>query len=190
MRPPAPDHSPPRPESRSLLRYAVVWAAVGAALVAVALGVVSRLGGDEVRVSLPPLRGTELTSAARSAGCELRTPTARVTLNPDVSGPPGTPARPGVHDPPPSSDQVVAALRRGVIVIQYRPGIPDDQVRELEALQRAVPGATIVAPNTSMPYEVAASGWRRLLGCPRYSSRSIDAMRLFRGRFIGRGPDR
>ena len=44
-----------------------------------------------------------------------------------------------------------------------------------------------------VPGELGCSGvtaWRRLLGCSRFGGGTIDAIRLFRGRFIGTGPDR
>ena len=41
-----------------------------------------------------------------------------------------------------------------------------------------------------MRYEVAVAAYRRLLGCTRFTDAAIDAIRLFRGRYIGIGPDR
>jgi len=37
---------------------------------------------------------------------------------------------------------------------------------------------------------VAVVAWRRVLGCREYARGAPDAIRLFRGRFIGSGPDR
>jgi hypothetical protein len=81
-------------------------------------------------------------------------------------------------------------MRHGIVVIQYRPGLSAGLLDVLTALQSAVPKGTIVAPNaTRMPYEVAATAWRRVLGCPRLDATTIDAVRLFRGRFVGSTPD-
>lgn len=173
-----------------LLRYVFVWVLAGAALVAVAAALL-RPGSEDDPVSLPPVREVGLAPAARAAGCELRTPRTTTAFNPVAEGPRGSPARPGVYDPAPPASAIVAALRRGVIVIQYRPGIDDEYLDLLEDIQRSVPEGTIVAPNeTRMPYEIAVTGWRRLLGCRRATERTLDAMRLFRGRYLGRGPDR
>jgi len=173
-----------------LIRYAAVWLAAGGIAAVVAISVIGSDAADDV--SLPPVRQTELTSAARIARCQLREPARSDALNPPVSGPRrARPAEPAVYERAVDPDRLLAALRRGVIVIHYRPGLDDEQVDQLSELQRAVPNGTIVTPNASrMPYEIAVTAWKRLLGCPRVSGAAIDALRLFRGRFIGQGPDR
>jgi len=146
------------------------------------------LRGEET-VELPPVRQIELVDAARAAGCRLERARDR-PLNPPVQGAAASPAEPGVYDAQPDVEMLVATLRRGRVVIQYRPGLARSRVRELERLQAAVPEGTLVVPNaTRMPYEVAITAWRRLLGCPRFTDEAIDALRLFRGRFLGSGPD-
>lgn len=151
-------------------------------------GFIVLLGGEET-VELPPVRQIELVDAARAAGCRIEQAGVR-PLNPPVQGPRGTPAGPGVYDAQPDVAMLVAALRRGRVVIHYRPGLERGRVRELERLQAAVPEGTLVVPNaTRMPYEVAITAWRRLLGCPTFEDEAIDALRLFRGRFLGSGPD-
>lgn len=61
----------------------------------------------------------------------------------------------------------------------------------MQALQQTVPAGTVLAPERIRTrYEVTIAGWRRLLACPRFTDATVDAMRLFRGRFIGSGPDR
>ncbi len=170
---------------RGVVRYAVTWLVPGA-LVALLLVVV--LDGED-RVGLPPVRQVELVDAARAGGCRLERGRGR-PLNPPVEGRTATAARAGVYDRPPGDATLVAALRRGRVVIHYRPGLPGERVQELERLQEAVPDGTLVVPNaTRMPYELAITAWRRLLGCPRFTDDVLDAVRLFRGRFIGSGPD-
>jgi len=168
-----------------LAGYAAAWL-VGGVLVAVLLVVVLR---GEKTVELPPVRQINLVDAARASGCRLERARHR-PLNPPVDGRAAAPARPGVHDVSPRVEMLVGALRQGRIVIHYRPGLPEERVGELERLQEAVPEGTLVVPNaTGMRYEVAITAWRRLLGCPRFTDDAIDALRLFRGRFIGSGPD-
>ena len=54
-----------------------------------------------------------------------------------------------------------------------------------------MPEGTIVAPNdTGMRFELAVVAYRRLLGCPRFTAQALDAVQLFRGRYLGSGPDR
>jgi hypothetical protein len=179
------DDRPRRWPRGGLARYAAGWLVAGA-LAALLLVVV--LDGEDT-VDLPPVRQVELVDAARIGGCRLESARGR-PLNPPVEGGPAAPAAPGVYDTSPSDAMLVAALRRGRVVIHYRPGLPGERVEELERLQAAVPDGTLVVPNaTDMPYELAVTAWRRLLGCERFTDAVLDAVRLFRGRFIGSGPD-
>ena len=175
----------------AIARYAVACLAIGAVVAGL---VVAALGGaDEDRPpSLPPVREIQLVKAARASGCELRRARAGEQLKPPVDGPATSPARPQVYDDAPPVDQLTGALRRGVIVISYRKDLVDrGRLEQLRALQTVVPDGTIVTPDeTGMHYEVAVAAYRRLLGCRRFSDATIDAIRLFRGRFLGTGPER
>lgn len=180
----------PRAGSRlALLGYTAAWL-VAAAAIAV-LTVVLLHGSDPDEVSVPPVRETELTSAAREARCQLVHAERRgERLNPAVDGPAATPAAPGVYEQPPSTAALVGALRRGVVVIQVGSAAPDGTVDRLAELQRALPEGTIVTPAApGMPFAIAVTAYRRLLGCARYTPRTLDAVQLFRGRFVGTGPD-
>jgi len=167
--------------------YLVAWLLPGAAVVA---AVVLLAGGrSPPAADLPPVRQIDLSQAARAAGCELRRGAARPPLAPRVDGPHGArPAAAAVHRAAPPVPALLAAMRRGIIVLHFRTDlVTDDQLRQLEALQRLVPRGSILTPDTTgMPYAVAATAHRRLLGCPRFSDRAIDAIRLFRGRHLGR----
>ncbi len=184
------DSTPNRrvPPPWGLFRYAAGWLVTGA-VAALAIGVLLR--SDEDRVSLPPVRETDLEAAVRAAGCELREVRGSETFNPPVVGARLTaPMRGGIYEKPPHMDAIIAALRQGRIVMQYRRGVARTRIKQLQELQPAVPAATIVTVNESgMPYEVAATAWRRLLGCRRFTDRTLDAVRLFRGRYLGYGPD-
>lgn len=170
------------------LAYAAAWLVAAAVLLGVLLAVTADDQPDAV--SVPPVHETELDLAARKAGCELRRVRDGDHLNPPVVGGVGaTPARPGIYDTSPGAAELLAALRGGVVVIQFR-GLDGDDVDLLQSVQEAVPDGTIVAPNdTAMPFAVAVTSYRRLLGCPQLSDASIDAIQLFRGRFVGSGPD-
>jgi len=184
----------PRREQRTshaaLLLYAAVWLVAAAAVVGVVFAV---SGGDpgDGKVSVPPLRETELGTAALESRCILRRADTGQRLNPPVDGPAGgRAARGGFYDRPVSTAELTAAVRRGMIVIQFREGLGDGELDALKELQQAVPEGTIVAPNaTGMEFDIAVLAYRRLLGCPRFTDRTLDAVQLFRGRFIGSGPE-
>jgi hypothetical protein len=174
---------------RALVGYAVAWLVAAAAAVGVIFVIFG--DGDDDTVSVPPVLETELAQAAGRGRCELRRATAGEQLNPPVDGPAdAAPARPGLYDEPVASAALTAAMRHGIVVIQFRPGLEGDRLDELETLQAAVPAGTIVAPNaTGMKFELAVTAYRRLLACPRFTTQALDAVQLFRGRFIGSGPD-
>jgi hypothetical protein len=183
-----------RPGSRStgarlaLLGYIGAWLAGAAAIAGLTLLILD--SGDRDEVSLPPVRETKLVRAAREAGCELRRAAPGEALNPPVDGAAAaTPAPADYYETAPDVPSLIAAMRRGVIVIHVlRP--PDDAEGELlRDLQEAVPDGTIVTPNsTRMPFEIAVTAYRRLLGCRDFNSGAVDAVQLFRGRYVGSGP--
>jgi hypothetical protein len=183
----------PRQDGQSSRRAVLVYAAVWLVAAAASVGIVFAIfGGDEGdTVSVPPVREPELVEAVGQGRCVLRTASAGEHLNPPVDGPAGAaPARAGIYDKPVAPAQLTAAVRHGVIVIQFRQGLSDDGVDALKTLQEAVPTGTIVAPNdTNMHFEIAVVAYRRLLGCPHFNERTLDAVQLFRGRFLGSGPD-
>jgi hypothetical protein len=172
----------------ALLRYVLSWA-IGGALVVAAVLVLAGRGNDDA-VTLPPVRQIQLTAAARTAGCELRTGDRSNVLGLPVPGVPGRrPARAGVYDDPPDGADLVAALRRGVIVIQHRADLPDDVIDELRALQKAIPRGPSSRPSRSGP----GSRWRWWPGAASWAAGPTPGARwtpsgLFRGRFIGSGP--
>jgi hypothetical protein len=171
---------------RALFLYVVAWAAAG---IAVAVLLLTLLRRDDEQVSVAPVEETELAVAARRGGCELRTGRRNAGLRPPVAGPRARPVAAGIYRTDQPESHLVGALRRGIVVIHYRPGLVEDRVDELHDLQRAQPRGTIVAPNARMPYALATTAWGRLLGCRAVGDETIDAVQLFRGRFVGGGPD-
>ena len=167
------------------MRYVAAWLLAGGIAAVAGLQL---LRGAAAEVSLPPVRETELLSASTAARCELRRDrTVRVLPRVD-DGPRRSASRPGVYEQTPPQAELVGAIRRGIIVIHYRPSLGEQQVEQLRRLQKAVPRGTILTPNPDMRYAVAVTGWRRLLGCHRFRKQTMDAIRFFRGRYIGSGP--
>jgi hypothetical protein len=170
------------------LAYAAAWLVAAAMIVGVLLTVLD--SGEPEEVSLPPVHETELVTAAARAGCELERARAGERLNPPVlGGAAATPAAPGFYDESPDGESLVAAMREGVIVIHFR-DLASSELELLRDFQEAAPDGTIVVPNdTAMPFVVAVTAYRRLLGCRTLNQSSVDAIQLFRGRFVGVGPD-
>jgi hypothetical protein len=173
---------------RGVLLYGTIWVAVGAAIV---VFVLITSGGESEPDELPPVQQTRLDTAAARAGCELARVSDRHPGNPPAGGAPGPqPATPGVYDESPPPGALVAALRRGTVVVHYHPRVEDEIVDQLEALRASVPRATIVTPNaTRMTYDVAITAYHRVLACRKLTATALDALRLFRGRYLGSGPD-
>lgn len=171
----------------AMLAYAAAWLVAAAAIVGVLLAVLD--GDDPEPVALPPVREPDLEQAARRAGCELRRARAGERFNPAVTGgAAAAPAPPGFYEEALAEPSLLAALRDGIVVIQHR-DLDQPDVEILRAFQEAVPEGTIVVPNeTGMPFVVAVTAYRRLLGCRQINASSLDAIQLFRGRFVGRGP--
>jgi hypothetical protein len=170
------------------LAYVAVWMVAATTIIGVLLAALD--SDDPEVVSLPPVHETELADAARDAGCELRRARPGERLNPAVVGGIGAmPAEPGSYEQSPGEPALLAALRDGVVVIQFR-DLDGAGVELLHDVQEAVPEGTIVTPNdTGMPFAVAVTAYRRLLGCRELDDTSVDAIQLFRGRFVGSGPD-
>lgn len=174
----------------AIARYAIVCVAIGAVVAGL---VVAALGGadEDTEATLPPVRETQLVRAVQASGCELRRSVGGEQLRPAVDGPPTAPALPRFYEEAPPAARLTGALRTGVIVIFYREDLDEKRLEQLRSLQTVIPSGTIVAPDTSgMRYEVAVAAYRRLLGCDRFTDAAIDALRLFRGRYVGIGPDR
>lgn len=176
-----------RRTSRWIALYAAAWLAATGVIV-VAFAVLSRGGAPTVGV--PPLAETRLEVAAHRAGCRLLGPRVAGESRLPVRGPATTrPTRAGIYERPQPPGALLAAIRRGTIVIEFGGLLPDGSLDALKLAQGLVPGGTILAPTgTPMPYAVAVRAYRHALACPRFTPRTLDALRLFRGRFLGTGP--
>lgn len=168
--------------------YVLAWIAAAAAAVGLVFAI---FGKDDDMVTVPPLRETQLADAASESRCQLRTARTGERLDLPVDGPAGQrAAEPGFYDEPVGTAALTAAVRRGVVVIQFRADLGDGVREALKVVQAAVPEGTIVAPAAEgMRFAVAVTAYRRLLGCPRFDDRTLDAIRLFRGRYLGSGPE-
>jgi hypothetical protein len=168
-------------------------------------------------VALPGWRIRTLAVAATGAGCQIidtadsiaRTDENRLHVSPGTTvhyqtNPPSygphypVPAHDGEYAPGRASSVgfLVHALEHGRIEYQYRPGLPAGELAQLEALfnetDRPWAGGQLLLlfqNTTAMRYDVAATAWGHLLGCPRFNPRVFDALRDFRVAYTDRGPE-
>ncbi|MFL5898180.1 MAG: DUF3105 domain-containing protein [Solirubrobacterales bacterium] len=140
---------------------------------------------------------TNLQRAAKQAGCKLElhledeghehipqnSPTPKYKTNPPTSGnhvePPFQQAD-GAYTEEPQPIDFVHSLEHGRMEIQYAPSLPEKQQLELKGLYDTMYGATLLFPNKTMTYQVAATTWTNLIGCPEYKGAiTLDAIRAF-----------
>jgi hypothetical protein len=158
--------------------------------------------------AIPAVGDGNLVSAAKAAGCVLRSPaiegrehtTSPVTYhtNPPTSGNHNpTPALDGIYAPgnTPTPEHYVHALEHGRVEIQYRPGTSAHRISQLETLAseplngKAAYKVLLFENNTKMPYAVAATSWGQLIGCTTFNDKVFDAIRDFRAKYVDRGPE-
>ncbi|HWM63288.1 MAG TPA: DUF3105 domain-containing protein [Solirubrobacterales bacterium] len=140
---------------------------------------------------------TDMKQAAKQAGCTLKlelkdeghqhlpptAPTPDYKTNPPTSGKhaesPYQQAD-GAYAEMPKENFIVHTLEHGRMEIQYSPDLPEEDQLELKGLYETMYGGTLLFPNSNMPYEVAATTWTNLLGCPEYKGAiTLDAIRAF-----------
>lgn len=159
---------------------------------------------------LPAAQEDDWQKAAQKAGCKLINPpfdgSGHVEgkeftkddfkTSPPVSGDhSSTPAQDGIYAPgnaPGLGDQL-HAMEHGRIILQYRAGAPEDVAKNLEALYAEANEGyhlLLLENNSDMEYEVAATAWTHILGCPEYNDRVPDAIRTFTARYLDQGPEK
>lgn len=90
----------------------------------------------------------------------------------------------------PAAGHLVHSLEHGRIEVQYKPGLPRAQVRQLEALFAEKPDLMLLFENrTGMKDDVAAVAWTHILRCPSFNPRVLDAIRSFRDRYKLKAPE-
>lgn len=195
-----------------------IGALAAAVIVIVVLAVAS--GGDdgnggaasaEGPVADAPTQGLDknLAEAAKAAGCtvekqesegsEHTTEAVKYEANPPTSGDHDpVPSEEGEYEPgnPPDLEQSVHALEHGRILVQYKPGAPENRVAQLRsvALTESVKGSegykTLFFQNqTEMEPALAATAWTQSLTCPDWNDQVFDAVRAFRRQFVDKGPE-
>jgi len=158
---------------------------------------------------LPAVKIRTLPAAAKAAGCTLQSPPdqgvaheAREFTEADYNSNPPTSGthfpswyEDGVYAPgdTPELGRLVHSLEHGRIEIQYKPGTSPDTVGQLEKLVDELDSGyhiLLFENATKMPYEVAATAWGHLLGCPTMNDKVFDALRAFRKDYVDKGPEK
>jgi hypothetical protein len=153
---------------------------------------------------IPGVAITDLEKAVAAAGCELRNDkdngndhvTTKVTYktNPPTSGPHNpTPTPDGNYagQAPPAVENTVHSLEHGRIDIQYRKGLTNQQIGQLETLfgEKDAYHMLLFQNQTNMPYDVAATAWTHAVVCEKFNDKVFDAIRAFRDAYVDKGPE-
>jgi hypothetical protein len=157
---------------------------------------------------IPAQRQSNLKKAAAAAGCTLIDPPNEGRNHEDKAFKPSdyksNPPTSGSHTPnwyqdgvynagdTPNLGMTVHPLEHGRIEIQYKPGTPAKTVSQLETLVAQSDGGyhmLLFQNATKMPYEIAATAWDHLIGCPKMNDKVFDALRAFRTEHIDHGPE-
>ena len=148
--------------------------------------------------SVPKVDITDMSAAAKAAGCTLANPRdegrghedktfkpSDYKTNPPTSGAHFPQwAQDGIYEPKntPPLGQLVHTLEHGRIDVQYKPGTPERTVKQLEALLAELNSGyhMLLFQNTS---------WDHSLTCPTMNDKVFDAIRTFRTTYIDKGPE-
>jgi hypothetical protein len=114
----------------------------------------------------------------------------------------------GDHNPDPAQDGLyptgneppianwIHTLEHGRIILQYQPDADNDTVAALTKLfnEPVLDSGNsyhmaLMRNNTKMPFKTAAVAWRHYVGCKDAGPKSLEAMRVFRDRFVDKGPE-
>ncbi|HWO15995.1 MAG TPA: DUF3105 domain-containing protein [Solirubrobacterales bacterium] len=151
---------------------------------------------DRTGTEPPAVEIANVREAAKAADCTLRLglpvegkthvppgTEIRYKTNPPTSGnhvePPYQQAD-GAYSETPNTIDVVHSMEHGRVEVQYSPDLPEADQLAIKGVYDTMYGGTLLFPNPDMPYEVAATAWTNLLGCPTYKgAATLDAVRAF-----------
>ncbi len=188
-------------------------------IAALAAGVVGGGGGGEPAAGeaqtpqggakLPAPQIGDLKAAAKAANCKVVDADIEGATHEDKEFKPSdyktNPPTSGNHNPDwyqdgvylpgdvPRLGMLVHPLEHGRIEVQYKPGTPERTVAQLESLlaeQEQGYHMLMFQNTTNMPYQVAATAWGHLVGCPQMNDKVFDVLRDFRTQYIDQGPEK
>jgi hypothetical protein len=162
--------------------------------------------------SIPAQKISDLTAAAKAAGCELKSYkgksrehtgdlSAKITYDSD---PPTegkhfqVPADDGAYQTAPDKKQLVHTLEHGRVIIWFKKSLPRADRAGLKKLFDEDSYHMVLTPDDTMPYAVAATAWNqnpqpngtgRLMGCTKFTPAVYDALRAFKDEHRDNGPE-
>ena len=162
---------------------------------------------------VPEQKVTDIDAAAKAAGCDLKSFRANSREHTQdlaeqigyASQPPTSgkhyiePAEDGAYDQAPDVKELVHTMEHGRVIIWFKRNLPEGQRADLKALFDEDTYQMVITPDpTQMTYQVAATAWNgdpqpngtgRLLGCPKVSDETFDALRAFKDEHRSNGPE-
>jgi hypothetical protein len=189
--------------------YVVAGGLVAAVVIAIVVIAAASGGGSSDSASasswpsgsVPKRKIADLNAAASAAGCTLQSPKIQGrghTLSnvnyktaPPTSGPHNpVPAHDGAYLASPGNTHLVHALEHGRVIYWYKASTPPTIRGDLKALYDEDKALVVLTPDTKpFPYQVAATAWGKLIGCPAYNAKVPDAFRAFRDAYRLKGPE-
>jgi hypothetical protein len=151
--------------------------------------------------SIPAQKIKDLNAAVKAAGCTFKSPKdegrghtlkpQNYKSEPPTSGPHNpVPAHDAAYLTSPGNEHLVHALEHGRVIYWFKPNAPAAVKGALHKLYEEDRDLVVLAPDTAaMPYEVAASAWTKMVGCPTYNDKVPDAFRAFRDAYRLKGPE-
>jgi hypothetical protein len=155
--------------------------------------------------SVPKQKISDLDAAVKAAGCTLENPKSEgrghVAGKKDHVNYKSEPPTSGKHFQVPAHDAAFTetpdpyeslghALEHGRVIYWFKPNAPAKVKGDLYALYKEAKDLVILTPDSRpMPYQVAATAWTHLLGCPTYNDKVPDAFRAFRDAYRLKGPE-
>ncbi len=202
-------------------RLVMIGGAITAAIAVIAVGVVLAAsgggddeGGSQAAASaegapIPEQQEKDFDAAVKAAGCTFKEhpnegsthqsePFDDYKTNPPTSGTHNPePAPDGIYEPgnSPDPNNWVHTLEHGRVIIQYKPGTPEQQINQLRTLAgenvNGSPGyhMVLMENNTEMEPQLAVVTWTRSLTCDDITDKTFDAVRVFRDRWVDKAPE-
>jgi Protein of unknown function (DUF3105) len=198
---------------RRRMGYVVAGGLVAAVIIAVVAIAVAGGGGgggsasaaDWPSGSIPKQKIADLQAAVKAAGCTFKSPkiegrghTTSENVRVNYKSQPPTSGRHWAiptHDgayikTPYPYEGLVHGLEHGRVIYWFKPSAPNSVKGDLKKLYDEDKALVLLTPNTRpMPYQVAASSWGHLVGCPSYNDKVPDAFRAFRDAYRLKGPE-
>ncbi len=146
----------------------------------------------------------KLPAAAKAAKCVLRNPKdeGSTHLLPSQPTPKygSDPPTSGNHDPVPLANGVyespitnfrhaVHTLEHGRVEIEYQSNLPEADQLKLKGVVDEDFRDVVMFQNDKSQWQVSVAAWGHYLGCKTYNDKVLDAIRAFRDKYRGNGPE-